>query len=286
MTNNEEITNQYVSVEDLIGSSNQLHDTHAHMDYLKKRDPSLDPAKLLANHEFWIQPGVNLERDDFCLANYMQYNNMYFMIGAHPGEVNEDFNLNLYLREQVMLIEEYRNKIGTRIIGIGEIGLDYREGTSVEIKEKQKLLFVSQIKLANELGLPFVIHCRNAFEDLFEILQDNQGLIKRSFLIHCFTGSRQDLLTIKMLGGYVGLGGVITYPSSKLLVEAIKDSEICDNYVLETDLPWLAPQDKRGQINMPDYIQFVAIKLANLQGVTSENVWNRSRINTSKIFGI
>ena len=77
-----------------------VHDTHAHLDYLLKQNPELSIPELLANHEFWIQPGVNNTRDKYCLANYLQYPNMYFMIGGHPGEVSKEFELDNYLKNQ------------------------------------------------------------------------------------------------------------------------------------------------------------------------------------------
>ena len=258
-----------------------IHDTHAHLDYLLKQNPDLSIPELLINHEFWIQPGVSISRDRYCLENYLKYPNMYFMIGAHPGEVSKDYNLDNYLTEQRITIVKHKSIMGTRIVAIGEIGLDYREGMEEIIKENQKILFDKQIKISKELDLPFVVHCRDAWEDTIDIIKNNLPLNK-SFLIHCFTGNIDNHKAITAMGGYVALGGIVTYKNTDKLQEVV---EVVDNYVVETDLPWLAPMPNRGKLNMPEYINDTIKYIADKKNITIEQVIEQSKFNSIKVFG-
>jgi TatD DNase family protein len=260
----------------------QIHDTHAHLDYLLKQKPELVIDDLLKDHKFWIQPGVNLERDRYCLENYLKYDKMFFMIGAHPGEVVDQWDLEDYLIGQQCLIRDFENELGHKIIAIGEIGLDYRADTPLIIKEEQKLLLDIEIKLARELNLPFVIHCRDAWEDLFIILEANKPYTK-TFLIHCYTSDQENYNRVVELGGYVAFGGIVTYPNTQKLNEAVLHA---NNYVIETDLPWLAPVPFRGQINTPENIQYIIEHIAKVKNITTEEVISTSLKNTQKIFGI
>jgi TatD DNase family protein len=258
----------------------KIHDTHAHLDYLLKRDPNLDIELMIGSHEFWIQPGVNVERDSYCLKEYMKYPNMYFMIGAHPGEVRDSWDLDEYISKQSALIDLYQHEIGNKIIAIGEIGLDYTPQTTTETKNQQKTLFDYQIKLAKKLNLPFVIHCRDAFEDVFKIIEQNLPLTK-PFLVHCFTGGVEEYNKVVELGGYVAFGGIITYNNTQNLNEALL---IADKYVIETDLPWLAPQPNRGKLNLPEYINLIIEYIANKKNTTIDQVVKTSKLNSQTIF--
>jgi TatD DNase family protein len=258
----------------------KIHDTHAHLDYLLKRDPNIDVQSVIKNHEFWIQPGVNAVRDRYCLENFLKFDNMYFMIGAHPGEIKEGWDLEEYLIKQQVLIADYKKELHTKIIGIGEIGLDYTPETPLKIKEEQKLLFNIQIKLAKELSLPFVIHCRDAFDDVFSIIKSNMPLSK-PFLVHCFTGGVEQYQKVIELGGYVAFGGIITYNKTEELNKALI---VANKYVIETDLPWLAPQPNRGKLNLPEYINIIVEYIANKKNQTPEEVITTSKNNAQIIF--
>lgn len=259
----------------------KIHDTHAHLDYLLKQNPELKIDDLIKNHEFWIQPGVNLERDRYCLENYLNYKNMFFMIGAHPGEVKDNWDLEEYLIGQQVLIRDFEKYIHNRIVAIGEIGLDYRSDTTENIKTEQQLLFNIQIKLAKELNLPFVVHCRDAFDDMFTILESNLPFNK-PFLIHCFTGNKDQLLKVEKLGGFCAFGGIVTYNNTPHINEALIKST---KYVIETDLPWLAPTPYRGKLNMPEYINNTIRYMADKKDQSINQIISTSRNNAITIFG-
>jgi TatD DNase family protein len=257
-----------------------IHDTHAHLDYLLKQNPELSIPKLLSNHEFWIQPGVNITRDNYCLENYLNYPNMYFMVGGHPGELNKEFNLEKYLQEQREIITTYEPYLYSKIVAIGEIGLDYRAGMEQSIKDAQQVFFDKEIKLAKELELPFVVHCREAWEDTLKIIENNLPL-EKPFLIHCFTGDIENYKAVTKMGGYVAFGGIITYNKTEKLQEVVCAAQ---NYVIETDLPWLAPIPNRGKLNMPEYINDTINYIANKKNITPQEVVTNSKNNAIKIF--
>jgi TatD DNase family protein len=278
----------------------KTHDTHAHLDYLLKLDPSFDIKKHLVSCDFWIQPGVNVERDRYCLDNFMskplEFPNMYFMIGAHPGEVNESWNkksLDNFLAKQQKIIEDFSKEIRNlenpngKIVAIGEIGLDYREGMPQEVKDYQIELFEHQLLLAKKLNLPFVIHCRDAFEDLIKTIQKTlgNGKLEKPFLIHCFTSGLENYSKITEMGGYVAFGGITTYKNTDKLQEVVLQSKHNGNFVFETDLPWLAPGKYRGKTNYPEYIKLVVDHIAKVQNENTENILRKSFENSEKIFG-
>jgi TatD DNase family protein len=266
----------------------KIHDTHAHLDYLLKEKPELRSSitKTLENYDFWIQPGVNLVRDRYCLENFLlnpnEFPNMYFMIGAHPGEVNLDggWNLESFMNQQAKLISDFTlDTLNPRIIAIGEIGLDYRPDMQKALKTEQARLFKAQLTLSLSLNLPFVIHCRDAFADLLQIMDQTPHYPK--FLVHCFTGNKQEYEEVTKRGGVVAFGGICTYPSASHLLDIAKDAK---NYVVETDLPWLAPTPFRGQTNLPEYIECTIEKLALVKGISRDEVLRESKENTCKLF--
>jgi TatD DNase family protein len=267
----------------------KLHDTHAHLDYLLIKNPDYQIEDYINTIDFWIQPGINPIRDRFCLETF--HNNpilnskMYFMIGAHPCEANKvNFNLAKFCLEQDKLFNDYQNLIPSKIIAIGEIGLDYTKDTTIEQKTLQKELFITQLQLALHLKLPIVIHCRDAFNDLFTIL-DEYYLVntKSTFLIHCFTGTLTEYQAIVNRNGYIALGGILTYKNSGELKEVAK---IATNLVVETDLPFLAPEPHRGKINQPEYIKFVFEQIAIQKETDLNTVISLSKANTNKIFNL
>jgi TatD DNase family protein len=277
-----------------------LHDTHAHLDlFLQKLGEmpeivSIDtnPVKkslidnLLVQHDFVIQPTTDTNNfwSAYKLLNSCE--KVFFLLGSHPEIVKPDFNLGQYQEGQrdVIVQMETDNDMSQKIIGIGEIGLDYHYSQNPEIIKKQIALFEEQLALAIKLKLPVVIHCREAFKDLFGILKEYPE-IHGHFLVHCFTDDMDALKQILRYGGKVGLGGVSTFKSAQDLQEAIK---FCpkDCYVLETDLPFLAPTPHRGEMCTPDMIDIIAQKVADLKQQPKSDIWSHSLTNTRSLFGV
>ena len=282
----------------------QLHDTHLHLDILLHKlgffdceelsedilsiaisDEAYDQLReLLSNHKLAIQATVSTE--NFLMVFHLlsgRIEQLRFLVGSHPEIVKQGFDLDQYLRNQQRQIVDVIDKF-KGVVGIGECGLDYYYTQDPELVTIQKRLFESQIRLALDLQLPLIIHCREAFEDLFSIL-DNYPRIYNNFLIHCFTGGTTELQEVHKRGGRIGIGGIATYSSAKDLQAAIVQASLSD-IMLETDLPFLSPNPKRGQVCLPQYVALVADKIAELKGVGVEQVVDSSLANTIQFFGL
>lgn len=204
------------------------------------------------------------------LAN--TYDDIFLTIGFHPSEasITTDRDL-LFLKEKILE--------NNKVIGIGEIGLDYHYGK--EDMEKQKELFRKQMKLAEELKLPVVIHSRDATMDTIEILKEYPNVRGD---IHCFSGSVETAQIYISMGYYLGIGGVVTFKNSNLfkVVEAVG----IDHILLETDAPYLAPEPFRGKINSSKYIPIIAKRIAEILTISEEIVAEKTLFNTKTLFDL
>ena len=260
-----------------------LYDTHIHLDILlQKLGQDFDEKTATSwfeNHEVALQSTISTDNFLETKNQFASFDKIQFFLGSHPEIVTKDFNLEKYLKNQLETLQTLNL---TDFVGFGEIGLDYFYTQNTELVAVQKQLFENQIKLAITLGKPIMIHCREAFEDLFAILRQNPE-IHGKFLIHCFTGNTWDLEQILDMDGYVGIGGIVTFASAKNLQQAVLECPL-EKMVLETDLPFLCP--KRGEICMPKDIRMVAVKIAQIKGLTEEIIWSKTRTNLTKLFNI
>lgn len=199
--------------------------------------------------------------------------NCFPMLGLHPCSVKENFRTELRTLEQALA--------DLRVFAIGEIGLDLYWDTSTF--DFQREAFRIQVGWAKSLGLPIDIHCREAFDELFELLDELKD-DKLFGILHCFTGSLEQAKRAIDLGFTLGIGGVVTYKKAglDLVVKALDLAHI----VLETDAPYLAPVPFRGKENESSYLQYVAEKVADLHETTIENVAAITTANSKRIFGI
>lgn len=245
-------------------NKNSLTDTHFHLE-LTDDIPSILKRAEDNNVSNFIISGCDMQGIEEGLEIINKYKNIYLTIGLHPDEV-KDFNQNtiLYLEK---LIKE--NK---KIIGIGEIGLDYYHNK--ENKEEQKFLFKAQLDLASKLDLPVVIHTRDAFQDTYDILKD----YKIKGTIHCFSGPLENAKKYLNLGYLLGIGGVSTYKNTNLK-ETLKDIPL-ESIVLETDSPYLSPEPLRREVNEPKNIKIIASNLATIKNTSLEEV---TRITTNNV---
>lgn len=202
-----------------------------------------------------------------------QYDCIYATIGVHPQD-SDGFCEND--------IEVLRNlaKSG-KVVGIGEIGLEYREGCPD--KQVQKDAFLKQLNLAHELKLPFVIHCRDAVGDMLDLLQSNKNLLEYGGTFHCFSESGESAKIILSLGLHISIGGVVTFKNGKRLQEVVPTIPL-DRILLETDCPYLAPEPNRGKLNQSGYIPFFAEKIASLKGVSVSEVAKITTENARRLF--
>jgi TatD family hydrolase len=246
-----------------------------------------DLESFIENHELIIQPTISTNNFYLNYHLFQVEKRVVFLLGSHPDMVNDDFDIMGYLDQQKKALDFVASKnliTKKQLVGIGEVGLDYFHIKTPLGQQKQREFFQTQIDLAVSLSLPLVIHCRDSFEDLFGILGKNPE-IHGKFLIHCFTGGVSELKKVLAMGGFVAFGGVATYNSAKDLQEVVK---LCpmDRFTLETDLPFLSPIPKRGEVCLPQYIDYTAQKVADIKGASKEEVWVTSRNTVKSLFRV
>lgn len=200
-----------------------------------------------------------------------KYSDVYATIGYHPSEAD------ITTDEDLLLLEKQIKNI--KVVGIGEIGLDYHYGK--ENKEKQISLFKKQLELAQKYNLPVVIHSRDAVEDTISILKEYPTVIGD---MHCFSGSLETAKIYLSMGYYLGIGGVVTFKNSNL-IKVIKEIGL-DKIVLETDAPYLTPEPYRGKINSSKYIPYIAKRIADELNVSSEKVSEITSNNAKILFDL
>lgn len=245
-------------------------DTHCHIekeDYGRIEDIILECKNK--NIEKIVVSGYDLESSEEAVYLSNKYEMIYATIGFLP-EVLENDNYDINKLEKML-----SNK---KVIGIGEIGLDYH--WYKDNKEEQKKLFIQQILLAQKHNLPIIIHCREAIQDCYNILKEYN--VKKATM-HCYSGSLEMAKRFIDLGIYISIGGVSTFKNSKVIKEVIK--EIPLSYILlETDSPYLTPEPLRGKKNYPYYLDNIALNIAKIKEISLEEVINITKSNTNKLF--
>lgn len=255
-----------------------LIDTHAHLtdehykEHLDKMIASFKDEGL----EKVFTVGYDLESSRECVALAEKYDCVYAIIGVHPDD-------SLSYSDSVE--EELRNLAKSKkVIAIGEIGLDYHN--SPHIKDTQKEVFVKQLKLADSLSLPIVIHNRDSIGDCLAILKEHKDLLKKGGIVHCFSESYESYKEIKRLGLKIAFSGNLTFKNA---VNGPKVATLCDieDVVFETDCPYLTPVPHRGLFpNEPKYTMCVAEKFASLRGEDLGEVIDKTTKNVYKLFNL
>ncbi|WP_129716105.1 TatD family hydrolase [Pedobacter sp. SYP-B3415] len=253
-----------------------LTDTHTHIYYEK------DPKQKAEQMQRCLDAGIsrlflpNVDVESVAMIDEMTAawpENCFAMAGLHPCDVHEGYQEKL---------DQIEATIAPRkIYAIGEIGIDLHwDKTTLSIQEDA---FRQQIRWAKYLDLPIVIHCREAFDEVFAVLDSERDDMLRG-IFHCFTGNAEQAARAIDLNFYLGIGGVVTYKNSGLdAVVALQDME---NLVLETDAPYLAPVPHRGKRNESSYLIHVASRIADIKGLPLEEVARITTENSKKIFGI
>lgn len=253
-----------------------LIDTHSHI-YLEDFNTDIDEVVQNAynnNVKKIILPNI----DSGSIKRLLDLSNSYPhicypLMGLHPTSVAEDY------KEELAAIEYWLDK--QKFYGIGEIGIDlYWDSTYIK---EQKDAFRHQIKLAKTKQLPIVVHLRNSFNEVYDIVKEEQdGSLQGIF--HCFSGDEDEAKKVIDLGFLVGIGGVITFKNSNLS-EVIEKIDL-KHLVLETDSPYLAPVPKRGRRNESSYLIYVMQKVAEVYNLPIEKVAEITTSNARELFGI
>ncbi|MEK6615367.1 MAG: TatD family hydrolase [Bacteroidota bacterium] len=252
-----------------------LIDTHTHLfleEFDSDRMETVHRAISTGVKKFFL-PNINSASISALLYLEKQFpENCFAMMGMHPCSVNEKYEEELTVAEHWLSKRKFR--------AIGEIGMDYYwDKTFIP---QQKDAFSKQIDLSKKYSLPIVIHQRECFDDLFEIVKTKNSASLQG-IFHCFTGTIEQANKIISLGGFkMGIGGAVTYKKSKL-PEALKQIDL-KHIVLETDSPYLTPAPHRGERNESSYITFVAQKIAEIKGISVEEVAEITTKNAEEIF--
>lgn len=250
-----------------------IFDTHAHYDDAKF-DGDRD-AVLKASPEHGVVLIVNPASDLKSCAAVLElagrYTFLYAAVGVHPEAAVEDGNGG-YLSA----VAEYA--AAKKVVAIGEIGLDYYYDIPRDV---QRRVFEEQLALANDLGLPVIVHDREAHGDIYELLKK----YRPRGIVHCYSGSAEMAVELVKLGLYIGFTGSVTFPNAKKLLLAAK-AVPDDRILLETDSPYLSPMPYRGLRNDSGRIPLIAERLAELRGTDAQTLIDQARENGRRVYGI
>jgi TatD DNase family protein len=249
-------------------------ETHVHISdskYDADREEVLKRAEALGVKKF-----INIGAEAAETRKVAGYDRpgVYKALGIHPHNAEEcDGSFENEIRN---FLKNEKN-----IVAIGEIGLDFFKSRTP--KDAQVKTFRSLLSLAKDAGLPVVIHSREAHEDTLKILKEFN--VEKRGIIHCYTGDAETAKRFTGEGYLLGIGGVITFPNAGALKLAVRQLPL-ECMVLETDAPWLAPQDVRGQRNEPFYLKYIVSEMARLKETSPETVEAVTTQNAEKVFGI
>lgn len=285
----------------------QLVDTHCHVHFnAYKQDMDEVIKRSLSENVFMITVGT--QQDTSCRAVEVaeKYEGVWAAIGLHPSHTSEQefeddeefFTSTIKTRSEEFDPNFYRELAKSeKVVAIGESGLDYYhlpKNISVEeAKKKQKIALRAQLDLADELGLPVIIHSREAHADQIAILREyvGAGKLARRGVAHCFSGTFEEARDFLDLGFYISFTGILCFPPRQSegemsLPQRVAQAIPLEKVLIETDAPYLAPPPQRGQRNEPRYVVEVARKLAALHGRGLEEVAEITTENAKKLFNI
>lgn len=275
----------------------KLIDVHTHVHFAAYENDMREVINRALEEETWlVNVGTQFHTSEDAIKIAEEYDEgVYATVGLHPIHTTKSYHDEKELGggDSAMAFtsrgEEFDKNVykklaeHQKVLAIGECGLDYYR-LDEATKEKQAVVFVKQIELAREVGKPLMIHCREAFPDLIKVLQKNKNKLKeKAGIAHFFTGSVEDSKTLKELGFYFSLGGVVTF--ARDYDNAIKEIGL-ERIVLETDAPYVAPTQFRGKRNEPSYVKYIAKKIAEILGEDLERVEKQTTDNARAVLGI
>lgn len=246
-----------------------LIDTHAHIyeEYYENIEELMQKLKDI----IIIVSGVNDYTNKEIIKLCNKYENIYGTLGIHPSEMDK------ISEESYEIIENNINN--QKIVGIGEIGLDYYYGND---KKNQKQIFTKMLDIANNYNKPVVIHSRNALEDTYNILKDYKHLKK---ILHCYSYDYEAANKFISINCKLGINGIITFKNSNTLKEVVLKTGL-EHLLLETDSPYLTPVPFRGKQNDSSKLEFIAEEIAKIKSISKEEVCNQTTINAIAQFDL
>lgn len=252
-----------------------LIDSHAHLldERLRDNIPAIVADFAKNDVEMSVEIGADMDSSRGAVKLADSYKNIYAAVGLHP-ESAESFSDD-DIKEIAMLAKN------NKVVAIGEIGLDYHYDYD---KTAQKSLLIKQIILADSLNLPVIIHLRDAYLDMENILKEYKKYINNGILFHCYSGSREMIDRFAFLDPYYAFGGAITFKNNNR-AEVIKTVKK-DRLMLETDCPYLTPVPHRGEINTPNNLKFVAERMALDLDMSYDEIAKITTENTKRFYNI
>lgn len=252
-----------------------LFDTHAHFDdeqFDADRDEVLKSLKSYGVGNI-VNIGSSIKTSRTSVALAEKYDFVYAAVGVHPSETGELCETDID--------ELKRLAANPKVRAIGEIGLDYHYPDDVE-PSIQKKWFVRQLELAKELNMPVVIHDRESKGECLEILKEHKI---SNGVVHCFSGSAETAREILKLGMMISFTGVLTFKNAKKAIAACAAVPL-DRLMIETDCPYMSPEPHRGRRNFSGYVEFVARKMAEIKGVSYDELVDITERNAKRFYGI
>jgi len=252
-----------------------LIDTHAHLQSPKYNDE--DIAKIIEDArqegiKYIIVNGYDVDSSQKAIELAEQYPEIYAAVGIHPSDSKEVDEADLN-QVEAMLSHE-------KVVALGEIGLDYYWDTS--FKEKMQHIFRAQIRLAKKHHMPITIHNRDATNDCYKILKE-EDISSIGGVMHCYSASYEMAERFIALNMHVSLAGPVTFKNAKTPKEVAKNIDL-DRLLIETDCPYLTPHPYRGKTNYPKYVKLVCEEIANQKGISFEEVANKTTRNALSLF--
>ncbi len=253
-------------------------DTHCHL-YFDRFDADRDAviARAAENDvQVMVIPAVNVETSKAAISLAETHTGVYACVGVHPNYVIQFTN--------EMRAEFHSLSAHSKVVAIGEIGLDYYWDTVP--RDQQKLAFEAQLSLASDVDLPVIIHCREAFPDTIEILVDwvkNSNYPENPGVLHSFAGSLEDAKRLLDIGFFLGITGPVTFPKADGLRTVARTIPL-DRLLIETDAPFLTPQQRRGKRNEPAYVKWVGERIAIERAIEAEDLFAATTRNAHQLF--
>ena len=251
-----------------------LFDSHAHLDDRKfDSDRSETIAALQKSGvSYFVNIGADMESSESSVALAEKYDFVYAAVGVHP-----------YDAETVTdeLIEKLRAMAqNKKVVAIGESGLDYHYEDAD--KQVQKNAFIKHIELANELDMPVIVHNRDSHQDMMDILREHKP---KNAIIHCYSGSAEMAKEIVKMGYYISFSGTVTFKNARKVQEAVAEVPL-DKLLAETDSPYICPEPERGKRNDPSKMRYTVEKLAEIKGITFEEMARITLENAKRVYNI
>lgn len=273
----------------------KLFDSHSHVSFRAYKDDADDVIKRFLDSGVWTMTvGTQKDTSKQAIELAEQYDGVWASVGLHPTHAvahgfNDDQELDFKPREEVFDPVYYQSLVDAsdKVKAVGECGLDYYrlpKESEEEMKEQQYRAFMAQAEFAANNNLPLIIHCRDAYQDQRKALDEAmQKWGKLTGVMHCFTGTLEEAKLFTEIGFYISFSGIATFAKE---VEKVAKAIPLEQMLIETDAPYLTPPPHRGKRNEPLYVQFIAEHIANVKGVSTEEVAKATFDNAVSLFKI